>query len=125
MLKIPLPDPPRALGQVRSFLISILHLSGGIHDPALPGFLAGRTEDLKSTRMALCVSTVARKEFGNIKPVNINFSFPIIDSDLHLFSHHPEPIMHKDAQQRGQSGAVVQLMLHSASSAPQRWGYVF
>lgn len=87
---MPLLDPPRALGPVHSFLISILHLSNGVPNPALPGFLAGETEELKSARMPLRVSTLVRRKFGNIKLVNINFSFLIIDSDLNLFSHHPE-----------------------------------
>lgn len=90
MLKMPLLDPPRALGQVHSLLISILHLSNGVHNPTLPEFLAGGTEELKSARMPLCVSTLVRRKFGNIKLVNTNHSFLIIDSDLNFFSHHPE-----------------------------------
>lgn len=90
MLKMSLLDPPRAPGQVRSFLISVLHLSNGVHNPALPSFLGGGTEELKGARMPLRVSTLVRRKFGHIKLVNINFSFLIIDSDLNLFSRHPE-----------------------------------
>ena len=45
---------------------------------------------MKSVRVALCGTTWSGQKIGDSELDDIYFSFVIIESDLHLFSNHPE-----------------------------------
>lgn len=45
---------------------------------------------MKSVRVALCGTTWSGQRIGDSELVDIYFPFVIIESDLHLFSNHPE-----------------------------------